>query len=650
LRLILVHKFPTFTNYHNHHNPLQLKKIFIFDFDSTLTQVEAFEELGEISLKNEPDKKKFLAEIKRITDAGVDGTITFTESLEKRLKLLHAHKEHLDLLVKRLKKKISTSIARNKEFFIQYSDSIYIISCGFKEFIVPIVSVYNIAPDRVYANTFVYDRHGNISGFDKENVLSQPDGKIAQLKSLDLKGDIYVIGDGYSDYQMKEAGIAHKFFAYTENISRSNILHRADHITPNLDEFLYLNKLPASVSYPKNRIKVLLLENIHPQAVEVLTEEGYAVEHVSHGISEDELAERIKNVSILGIRSKTNITEKVLQEANKLLAIGCFCIGTNQVDLEACMRKGVAVFNAPYSNTRSVVELAIGEIIMLMRRIFEASVNMHTGVWNKSSGGSFEIRGKKLGIIGYGNIGSQLSVLAESLGMQVLYYDVIEKLSLGNAHKCDTLKELLKKSDVITVHVDGNEHNSGLIGEKEFRMMKDGVIFLNLSRGFVVDIAALEKGLRSGKIRGAGIDVFPEEPESKQGFISPLRDIPNVILTPHIGGSTDEAQRNIASYVPSRLMDYINSGNSFASVNLPNLQLPEFQKAHRLLHIHENVPGIMAKVNNVFANYNINILGQYLKTNEVIGYMITDINKEYDSEVIKELRKIPNTIRLRVLY
>lgn len=625
--------------------------VFVFDFDSTLTQVEAFEELAAISLKGNKDKKKVIQEIARITDMGVDGEITFTESLKRRLKLLDASKGDLDALVKQLKKKVSKSITRNKSFFKEYKENIYVVSCGFKEFIDPIVEQYNIPSERVFANTFKFNKSGKIIGFDEENDLSKPSGKIAQIKKMGLEGEIHVLGDGYTDFEIREAGLADKFYAYTENVTRKNILDRADHIAPSFDEFLYVNKLPMAISYPKNRIKVLLLENIHADAVELMRKEGYTVEHATTSLGEDELAEKIKDVSILGIRSKTQITKNVLKNANKLLGIGAFCIGTNQVDIKACSERGVAVFNAPFSNTRSVVEMVIGEMIILMRRIYEKSNKVHNGIWDKSAGDSYEIRGKKLGIIGYGNIGSQISVLAEALGMQVLYYDVTEKLALGNAHKCGSLRELLKKSDVITVHVDGNKANKNLIGEKEFKAMKDEVVFLNLSRGFVVDIKALKKYVENGKIKGAAIDVYPEEPKSNnEPFSSELQGLPNVMLTPHIGGSTDEAQRNIAQYVPSHIIDYINTGNSHESVNLPNLQLPELKNAHRLLHIHYNVPGIMAKINNIFARYNINILGQHLKTSENIGYMITDIDKEYDEAVISELKRIDRTIRLRVLY
>ena len=396
---------------------------------------------------------------------------------------------------------------------------------------------------------------------------------------------------------------------------------------------------------------MLLLENVHPVAVARLREEGFSVETEKKALSEDELCERIKDVSVLGIRSKTQVTKRVLDNAKRLMVIGAFCIGTNQIDLRTATQKGIAVFNAPFSNTRSVVELAVGEMIMLIRNIPDKSVKMHRGEWDKSAKGSYEVRGKKLGIIGYGNIGTQLSVLAESMGMRVLYYDVEEKLSLGNAVKCKSLKELLEEADVISMHVDGRESNTNMIGAREFELMKKGVIFINLSRGHLVDIQALKENILSGKVAGCAIDVFPYEPVSNnEEFQSELRGLPNTILTPHIGGSTMEAQENIGRFVPGKIIDYINTGSTSNSFNFPNLTLPTLENAHRLIHIHNNVPGILAKINHVLAGHGINIMGQYLKTNEHIGYVITDINKEYDKDVMKELKAIENTIRVRVLY
>ncbi|MEO9569770.1 MAG: phosphoglycerate dehydrogenase [Polaribacter sp.] len=626
------------------------KRNYVFDFDSTLTKVEALDVLAEITLENNPNKAAIIQEIIDITNLGIDGEISFTESLERRIKLLNANKADLSGLIVALKKQVSKSIESNKEFFEKYADNIYVISCGFKEFIDPIVKEYNIPSERVYANTFEFDKDGKIVSFDANNPLSQHNGKIKCLKDMNLEGEIQVIGDGYSDYVTREAGIADKFFAYTENVSREKTTENADHIAPNLDEFLYVNKLPRNISYPKNRIKILLLENVHSDAFKKLSEDGFSVETVSKSLSEDELIEKIKDVHVLGIRSKTQVTQKVVDAAEKLMVVSAFCIGTKQIDLEACKEKGIVVFNAPYSNTRSVVELAIGEIIMLMRSVFQRSTEIHNGQWKKTAEGSKEVRGKKLGIVGYGNIGKQLSVLAEALGMDVCYYDVEDKLSLGNATKMSSLEELLAISDAVSLHVDDNAANKNFFGEKEISQMKDGAVLVNLARGFVVDIPALVAALKSGKIAGTAIDVYPSEPRKNGEFVTELQGLPNVILTPHVGGSTEEAQRDIADFVPSKIMAYINSGNTVDAVNFPNIRLPRQTNAHRFLHIHKNVPGVMAKINKVLAEYDLNINGQYLSTDPKVGYVITDLDKEYNKEVLDKLRNVEGTIKFRVLY
>ncbi|AZQ57923.1 phosphoglycerate dehydrogenase [Maribacter sp. MJ134] len=623
---------------------------YVFDFDSTLTRVEALDVLAEMTLQGKSNKEEIINEIQKITNLGIDGDISFTESLEKRIKLLKANKSDLEGLVEELRQKISKSIASNKEFFEKYADDIYVISCGFKEFIDPIVKEYNIPSERVYANTFTFDEDGNIVGFDEDNVLSQHNGKIECLKQMNLEGEVQVIGDGYSDYVMREAGIADKFFAYTENVHRDKAADNADHVTPSLDEFLFVNDLPRNISYPKNRIKILLLENVHTAAFENLSDEGFSVELVKHSLPEEELIDKIKGVHVLGIRSKTQVTQKVLDAADKLLVVGAFCIGTTQINLEYAKKKGVVVFNAPYSNTRSVVELAIGEIIMLMRSVFARSSEIHNGQWQKTAAGSREVRGKNLGIVGYGNIGKQLSVLAEAIGMRVYYYDVEDSLALGNAKKCNTLEDLLNISDVVTLHIDDNPANKNFIGEREINQMKKGAMLVNLSRGFVVDIDALVAALESGQVGGAAVDVYPEEPRSNGDFKTKLQGFSNVILTPHVGGSTEEAQRDIADFVPNKIMDYINSGNTVDAVNFPNIRLPKQNKAHRFLHIHKNVPGIMAKINEVLAKFELNISSQYLSTDSEVGYVITDLDKEYNKDVIKALKKVENTIKFRVLY
>lgn len=627
-----------------------MSKKYVFDFDSTLTSVEALDVLAEITLEHNPNRDEIIKQIQEITNLGIDGDISFTESLKRRIALLKANQDDLDELVKRLEKKISKSIKENKEFFEKHSEDIYVISCGFKEFIDPIVAHYNIPSEKVYANTFEFDKQGYISGFDADNVLSAHNGKIDCLKNLNLVGEVQVIGDGYSDYVMREAGIADKFFAYTENVSREKAVKNADHVTPTLDEFLYLNKLPRKISYPKHRIKILLLENVHPDAFDNLKSDGYTVELIKTSLSEEELIEKIKGVHVIGIRSKTQITEKVLEAADKLMVIGAFCIGTTQIDLQAAKERGVVVFNAPYSNTRSVVELAIGEIVMLARSIFPRSTEIHNGQWNKTAAGSQEVRGKNLGIIGYGNIGKQLSVLAESIGMHVYFYDVDEQLALGNATKCSSIDEVLKVADFVSLHVDDNKANTNLFNAERFAQMKEGSVFINLARGFVVDIPSLVEALKSGHLKGAAVDVFPEEPAANGDYYTELQGLENVILTPHIGGSTIEAQRDIADFVPNKIMGYINSGNTVDAVNFPNIRLPKQENKHRFLHIHKNVPGVMAKINKVLAKYELNITGQFLSTDPDVGYVIVEVDKEYNQDVIKALRSIDNTIKFRVLY
>ncbi len=406
-----------------------------------------------------------------------------------------------------------------------------------------------------------------------------------------------------------------------------------------------------AVSFPKNKINVLLLEGVHTDAVEIFKKEGYNVEFSPDSLSESELIEKIKGVHVIGIRSKTKITQKVVDAADKLLAVGAFCIGTKQIDLDACKLKGIAVFNAPYSNTRSVVELAIGEIIMLMRSTFVRSAELHQGIWKKTAVGSREVRGKVLGIIGYGNIGKQLSVLAEAMGMKVIFYDQLEKLALGNAEKRDSMKEVFAEADVISLHVDDSPENKNLIGEKEFAQMKDGVIFINLARGFVVDIEALVAAQNSGKVAGAAVDVYPKEPKSNdEPFESLLSGQPNTILTPHIGGSTMEAQQHIGNFVPANIISYVNTGSCFDAVNLPRVKVAPQRDAHRFLLIHRNISGVMAEVNNILAKYDMNITGQSLKTDEQVGYLITDVNRSYDDHILDELRNIKGAIKFRLLF
>jgi D-3-phosphoglycerate dehydrogenase len=408
--------------------------------------------------------------------------------------------------------------------------------------------------------------------------------------------------------------------------------------------------MTVTAALPQGPVRALLLENVHPDAVALLGEAGVDVECVDRALDERELADRLPGIHLLGIRSKTEVTAAVLDAAPDLLAVGAFCIGTNQVDLSAASDRGVAVFNAPFSNTRSVVELAIAEIIALTRRLTQKNSDMHAGVWDKSAAGAHEIRGRRLGIVGYGNIGAQLSVLAESLGMSVSFYDSADKLALGNARSCGSLDELLSSSDVVTLHVDGRPGNADMFGEQQFALMRSGALFLNLSRGFLVDHQALRRHVESGHLAGAAVDVFPVEPKGRgDEFVSELRGLPNVILTPHVGGSTEEAQQGIGRYVAGKLRDFVAEGSTTMSVNLPHLQLPERPDSHRIVHLHRNVPGVLATINGLLAENKVNIEGQLLGTRGELGYVITDVAVDFPSELPKDLAALPETVRLRIV-
>ena len=408
----------------------------------------------------------------------------------------------------------------------------------------------------------------------------------------------------------------------------------------------------AKTSYPRNKIKVLLLENISDAAVGQLASAGYTqIERLGGALSEEQLIKAVKGVHLLGIRSKTKITSNVIGAADKLLAIGAFCIGVNQIDRHAAAEKGIAVFNAPYSNTRSVAELVIGMCVMLIRKIADKNAAAHRGEWMKDSSGSYELRGKTLGIVGYGNIGSQVSNLAEALGMHVLYYDVATKLPLGNAKQVHDLKDLLKRSNIVTLHVPSDPSTKNLINADMIKAMKKGSILINHSRGDVVDLEAVRKALLSGKLAGAAVDVFPEEPE-KNGdpFTSVLQNLPNVILTPHIGGSTEEAQANIGVDVTAKLIKYLDFGTSEGSHTVPPVNLPPQAGTHRILHIHKNIPGVLGEINSRLSKRGINFAGQYLKTNDEIGYVILDVDSKLSQEAFEILKDIKGTIRARMVY
>jgi D-3-phosphoglycerate dehydrogenase len=408
----------------------------------------------------------------------------------------------------------------------------------------------------------------------------------------------------------------------------------------------------SNTSLEKSKIRILLLEGVHQSALDTLNAAGYTnIEYLTHSLAEEDLIEKIADAHFVGLRSRTQLTEKVFEAAKKLVAVGCFCIGTNQVDLQAATRRGIAVFNAPFSNTRSVAELVLAQAILLLRGVPEKNAKAHRGEWTKSAKNSHEIRGKKLGIIGYGSIGTQFSVLAESLGMDVYFYDVVSKLSIGNATQVGTMQELLNIADVVSLHVPATPDTHYMFKAEQFAQMKPGSILINASRGTVVDIDALAESLRSGKLLGAAVDVFPVEPKSNdEEFVSPLREFDNVILTPHVGGSTVEAQENIGREVAEKLTMYSDNGTSVSSVNFPEVALPSHPDQYRLLHIHENVPGVMSAINHVFSDNSINVCGQYLQTKRDIGYVVIDVDKANAKLALEKLREVKGTIRTRVLF
>ncbi len=623
----------------------------IFDFDSTLVAFETLEVLAELSLADAPDAAAIRAEIAALTDQAMAGSIGFAEALERRLALLPLRREHVEALAGQAVARMAPSVARNVETLRGHADHIVIVSGGFREVIAPVARHLGVPDDRILANDLIYDDTGRVTGVDRSNPLSMDGGKVTAIGALNLSGPVVMIGDGWTDAEVRLAGLADRFHAFCEVVRRPRVVEAADAVAVSLDEVLHAEGLIGRWSYPRSRIRVLLLEAIHPAAVKALEDAGYSVECESGALDEEALIERLKGVHVLGLRSKTMLSERVIEQADRLMAVGAFCIGTNQIDLDAASRRGIAVFNAPYSNTRSVVELAIGVLIALMRGVVDRSTAMHEGRWIKSAKGSRELRGKTLGIVGYGAIGSQLSVLAEALGMRVIYHDLSERLALGNARPMDSLDALLAEADAVSLHVDGRAGNRMLIGAAQLARMKPGALLLNLSRGHVVDVDTLAAALSEGRLGGAAVDVFPEEPRTNQDpFDSPLRGLANVILTPHVGGSTEEAQEAIGAFAAARLLGYLNRGDTTFCVNLPNVQLSDVQGAHRLLHIHQNQPGVMAALNRALSDAGLNILGQHLKTDGRTGYVITDVDRDYQAGALDVLKGVPGTLRFRTLY
>ncbi|MBT6207054.1 MAG: phosphoglycerate dehydrogenase [Francisellaceae bacterium] len=615
---------------------------FLIDFDSTFVKDETLSIMAEVALENNKDKEDAINRINTLTNQSMNGALDYGDSLLDRMSLLKFHKNMLAEVINHIKNNISDSFLQHKEFL--GNKNIYILSGGFKEIITPVVKDFGIPESRVFANTLEYTADGYVVGVDKNNPLSKHSGKIDVVKQLNLSGEIIMLGDGHNDLVLKENKVVDKFYAFTENIYRKNIVSNSDGQIHNLGELI------SKYSEVESKGSVVLLENIHAKTVELFSNKNYTVKEYTRSLTEDELIEALQGVYVLGIRSKTKITRKVIESCTDLKVVGAFCIGVNQIDLEACSQHGITVINAPYSNTRSVVELAMGEIVMLMRGVFTKSMDLHNNCWHKSSDNSHELRGKTLGIIGYGNIGSQLSVLAESFGMNVLFYDKKIKLPLGNAKTLSSMDELLKTADVVSLHVDGDPMNNNLIGAKEFQLMKQGALLLNLSRGDVVDIKALKSALESKKIIGAAVDVYPKEPKSsKSEFSCCLQGIDNVILTPHVGGSTLEAQENIGTFVGDMILEYLEFGNTELSLTLPNLKSQDVKGVYRILHIHRNTPGKLLEINKILLELGLNIEGQYLKTNTELGYVLTDVANAISNNTINKLKSITDTIRVSII-
>lgn len=622
---------------------------FVFDADSTVVDCETLELLSARVLAGQPDGESLCARIEDITNRAMAGEISISAALDERVRLIPATREDIQATAEVIKGKVTPSFAAHADFIRENRERCFVISNGFEDLLLPCLAELGFDEERVFANRFTFDSSGRVSGVDRASLLQRDGGKSAQLAELGLRGRVHLLGDGMTDFRMKSGHEEAVFYAFTENVERSNVVAVADHVVNSLDEFLEVHEESIVVSQVERPLRVLMLENIHPLAVKNLEEAGFEVECVAGSLSEDALCDALRGISILGVRSKTQVTARVLDAAESLLAVGCFCIGTDQVDLGHAASRGVATFNAPYSNTRSVVELTIGSIVMLLRRTFVMSQEVHGGLWNKSATGCREIRGKRLGIVGYGNIGSQLSVLAESLGLQVYFYDVEDRLALGNARKCASLEELLAETEILSLHVDGREGNRGLIGARELGLLRAGAVVMNMSRGKVLDLDALADALEGGEIAGAAVDVYPEEPRGRgASFESRLQGIPNVILTPHIGGSTQEAQLAIGDFVSVKLRNFINSGDTVGSVNMPELRLLGAEGACRLLHMHANTPGILAEINSILAEGELNIVGQSLKTSPEIGYVVTDVDAVYRVDVVERLAAIGGTIKVRI--
>jgi D-3-phosphoglycerate dehydrogenase len=616
---------------------MQKNPYFIIDFDSTFTRVEALDVLAEIVLAHSSKKDAVVQAIHEITNRGMNGELDFRESLTLRLDLLKANRDDIHHLAERLKAQISPSFERNQKHLSALKDNVYVVSNGFKEFIIPVIETYGLLPENVYANTFVYDEDGNITGFDTNNPLSRNGGKSLVIKDLHLNGDVYVIGDGANDLEIWKAGYANKFYLFTENVEREKVKKEANHFASTVDEILYELNLARSLSYPKTRIKVLLLEGVNRIASDAFEKEGYQVEMVDKPLNNQELAVKLKTVNILGLTSNQEISKELLKNTKRLISLGVFSSDASKIDMDACSSHGVAVFNAPFSHVRSVGEFTLGNILGLSRA-------------TSSKIGS-EIRGKKLGIIGYGKIGSQLGVLAENLGMEILFFDIADKSPLGNSRKCTHLDVLLNQSDFISIHVSELPENRHFFGESFFNALRPTSSILYCGNIEALKLESLYQHLVAFPSFGCSLDLNPDKlTRDSFSWLEKIKTFENVLFSAGISANTLEAERDRAEFIPEKITEYLNSGNTMGSLNFPNLFVPAVKNAHRLLHIHKNVPNVLARINQIFASHHINILAQSLKTTNTLGYVVTDVDTEYPDNLLDEMRDIEETIWFRVLY
>ena len=637
----------------------------IFEFDNTLIDGDSYVLfLESISGRKSPAKKKsFGSAIEQYKQEFPAAASHDWDSLLQKAKPLA--KADFDSAARALVDRLFPQAKEVLSLLHNSGRKIYLLSTSLDLLVRPVADHLGICRDNVFTNEVVV-KDNRIVGTDTSQPLSQSLGKLYLAEKLRGEGRLSnstaIVGQSRSAVAIRRNNIAEMFIYFTEGKENEEIREQADFVIDRFDQLLSLffsddelSNMSVSFESPvvtsprqEKAPKILLLENIHPKASSRLSGNGFQVTSQKPALDEKELIQRGRGFHALGIRSKTHISANTIDQLKDLWVIGAFCIGTSQIDLDAAAQAGIPVFNAPYSNTRSVAELVVGETVMLMRRVFEKSTAAHQGRWLKTAQGSTEIRGKTAGIVGYGHIGSQVSVLLENLGMSVMFYDIMDKLPLGNAKQAASLYDLLETADIITLHVPDTKETRGMIGKNELQRMKRGSSLINSSRGKVVDLTALKEAIEAGHIAGAAVDVFPNEPNQPDDeFTTPLQRISNVILTPHIGGSTTEAQENIASYVSYKIERYLTTGSTTGAVNFPEADIPRLEGKHRILHIHKNVPGVLAKINTIFSQRHINVEGQMLQTHGDIGYLIVDVDHQISEQVFQLMQHITETIRVR---